>query len=225
MLALLTTLLLAADPAVATAPPVPAPPAAPAPSAPPPVELTATAEPENVKLGDAITLVVTARHGTDVKLYFPAEPEFRPFRVLSTAGPERVMEGESVVETWRLSVQTLRLGKRRVAPFAISYEAGNGQVGTVMTPPVRVSVDGALDLSAKEHPVAANAAPFQVFDKNWALIIALIALAVVTVTAGITLVAARYVARLAPRGPPPPLPRPAHELAAASTAARRPMTP
>ena len=212
----------ATQPASPAAPTVAAPPAAEPAAPPPPVAITTRSEPEVVKLGDRFTLVVTARHAADVRLFFPAAPSLGAYRLLTPAGaPERVQEGDSVVETWRLELMALRIGKRKIPSFPIDYETLAKDTGHVSAPPTTVVTEGRIEDASKEVALSPAAPPFQVFDRNWALIIALISVGVITVTAVLTLVAARYVARLAPRGPPPPLPRPAHEVAAEKIAALR----
>ena len=224
MRALLLTLLLLAHGALADGPaaPPPPPPSPAAPAAlpksekpPPPIQVVASIDPAKARLADSVTLVVTVRHPQDVRILFPAAPDVAPFRLLADVvpAPERTIEGETVVETWRVPVAALRLGKRKVPPFPIDYQTAQDDIGHVMTPAAGLFIEASIDPTSKETTLAPASLPFQVFDKNWTLIIGLIATGIIGVTALLTLIAARYVARLAPRGPPPPLPRPAHSIA------------
>ncbi|MFT7624331.1 MAG: hypothetical protein ACI9WU_003518 [Myxococcota bacterium] len=188
---------------------------APAPVAAPSIDLSVSIEPQEVHLADRAVLVVTAKHPETVRLFFPEQIDLDPFRTLGKAvGPERVQEGDMLVETWRVPIAPMRLGRRKVPPFPIQYEDALAETGEVLTPPIAVNVMPRLDMAQDQVPLKGNAGPLQLFDTNWTLILLLVSLAVITITSLITLVAVRYVADLPRRGPPPPPPRPAHEVTA-----------
>ena len=176
----------------------------------PSVELEAAVESNTVLLGDRLELVVTARHADTVRLYFPAAPEVRPFRLMGAPSPpKKSIEGDTVVETWRITLTALRVGVRKIPPIAIDYETADGQTGVVQTQAVNAVIAGRIQSGQQTIEVAANAAPMPVLDTNWWLIMSLIALGIIAMTALLTWFAIRYVAGLPKRGPPPPLPRPA----------------
>ena len=180
----------------------------------PPVTVEASVEPDTASLGDAVTLVVTARHKAGDQVFFPAALLIRPFRVAGkVVGPEREVSGDQVVQRWRIPIVPLRLGVRKVPPFALDYTLASGEAGEVSTPPVKVRVEARLDPSSGELPQAGNDPPLALLDTNWTLIILLVGLGIALVSGLLTLVAVRYVARLPVRGPRPPPPRPAHEIA------------
>jgi len=178
------------------------------------IELTATLEPQTVKLGDPTILTITAKHPEGIRLFFPAAPELTPFRVLEPAeGPERSLTENQVIETWTLRVRPLRMGRRKIPPIAIDFESAGGQTGMVYTQPVAANVEGRLDMEQAEVSLAGNDLPMPVYDTNWFLILLLASLGVIGLTALLTFFAVRYVMSLPRRGPPPPLPRPAHLIA------------
>jgi hypothetical protein len=98
-------------------------------------------------------------------------------------------------------------------PFEIDFETASGQLSTVKTEPLAITVSASLDPESLPSQSPDVRSPFQLFDTNWILIISLVVFGVVIVTALVTILAVRYIARLPKRGPPPPPPRPAHEVA------------
>ena len=187
---------------------------------PPELSVEITAEPESVRLGQEIQLQVKVVHPTAVRILFPAQPAVEPFRVVAPArAPTTEGVGDLVTETWTFTVAPMRLGRRRLPPFEIDYEMASGQLSSVSTEPVAVTVEASIDSESLKSTTPTVGTPFQLFDTNWFLIVALVLLGVVVVTAVVTTVAVRYVARLPKRGPPPPPPRPAHEVAEARLAA------
>ncbi|MFT5431255.1 MAG: hypothetical protein ACI9OJ_001934 [Myxococcota bacterium] len=177
------------------------------------IVLEARVEPDTVSLGNQTELVITAKHPETVRLFFPAAPDLAPFRILGDiTGPVATTEGDLVVETWRIPIASLRLGRRKIPPFPVDYESADKETGEVMTPAVSVTIATTLDFNA-EVPLRGNAPPLPLYDTNWLLVILLIGTGVVGITAFLTFIAVRYVAGLPKRGPPPPPPRPAHEIA------------
>ncbi len=181
----------------------------------PKVEFTVKVTPDVVKLGDRATLDISARYPNSMRLFFPAAPKLEPFRMIEPpVVVEDRVEGDDTVRTWRAVITPLRVGPRKLPPFQVDYETSDGRTGRVDTRPLLVQVEPRIDLTSDQLPIAENDPPLPLFDRNWTLILLLIGLAIATVTAGITLVAVRYVAGLPRRGPPPPPPRPAHEVVA-----------
>ena len=135
-----------------------APPAAEATPSVPAATLEVSVSPDTVMLGDRVTLTVIARHKEDVRLFFPAVPEVAPFRVLGeSSAPERSMQQGTLVETWSVTVTPLRIGRRKIPPFAVDLESGDGQTAVLMTPPVAIMVQPRIDMDAPEIAMAATA--------------------------------------------------------------------
>ncbi len=178
------------------------------------IVLDAVVDTNDVLLGDRLKLVVTARHPKTIRLYFPAAPDVSPFRLIgSPSSATQKIEGDEIVETWHITLTALRVGLRKIPPISIDYETADGLSGVVQTPTVNAIISGRIQPGQRDIAVESNTAPMPVLDTNWWLIMSLIGLGIVIVTAVLTWFAVRYVAGLPKRGPPPPLPRPAHEIA------------
>ncbi len=178
------------------------------------LRLEVTVEPKEVLLGDRLEVVVTATHPQSIRLFFPAAPSLAPFRLIGAPKPpQSVVQNGRVVETWRVTVAAMRLGHRKIPPISIDFESADGQTGVVQTPAATTFVAGRIQANESDIAIQSNDPPMAVLDTNWWLILGLIALGIVAITALLTWLAVRYVAGLPKRGPPPPLPRPAHEVA------------
>lgn len=194
------------------APPAPNPtPAAPAPA--PEIGVEVTVSPNELFLGDAALLTLQVTHPEGVSIFFSGTPDIQPFRSTAVEGPNREERDDgTVVQTWKLTVRPMRLGRRKIPPMSIGYEVEKGDSGVVKTEPVDVLVTRRLDMNAGAS-LRGNDSPLPVYDTNWLLIIFLSAVGTIILTALLTVLALRYVARLPRRGPTPAPPRPAHEVA------------
>lgn len=179
-------------------------------------------DPAPMKLADRAVVTITARHPKSVELFFPREPELKPFRHFGDVpAPETAMQGEQLVSTWKLPIAAMRVGRRKFPPIEMQLDEATLGLGKIKTPPFLVTIRGRIDQDSDEVSLAGNSPPMKVYDKNWVLIIVLIGLGVVVLTVVLTLVAVRYIAGLPRRGPPPPPKRPAHEIAQERLAALR----
>ena len=173
-----------------------------------------TVEPKEVLLGNRLEVVVTATHPKSIRLFFPAAPSLAPFRLIGAPKPaQQVVQNDMLVETWRVTLAAMRLGHRKIPPISVDFESADGQTGVVQTPATTTFVTGRIQPNESDIAIVSNDPPMAVLDTNWWLILGLVALGIVAITALLTWLAVRYVAGLPKRGPPPPLPRPAHEVA------------
>ena len=97
-------------------------------------EVTAFASPSEVRLGQEITLVVTATYGNNVEVNLPDPlfPAGAPLEVAHRDSVDRVRTDGRHVREWQLRVYPLERGEFDIPPIQVTFQAG-GRVATVAT--------------------------------------------------------------------------------------------
>lgn len=165
-----------------------------------------------VRVGDVIALTVTAigPRGTPVNL--PATLELTPFSVLDRRQDETDLGDGKMRRDFLLQVAAYEPGELAIPPVPVSYLGQGGDVRTVRTEPVAVKITSLL-ANEPEPELKENAPPVRVLQRD----LTLVYLAAGLGAAGLgALIAMMVRSRLRARAAslrPPPLPRPAHEIA------------
>ncbi|TNF32312.1 MAG: hypothetical protein EP329_10585 [Deltaproteobacteria bacterium] len=220
----------AAEPEPPASPP-PAPATTPAPSL-PPVDLSALAAQVHVdaaidydpttpaidgegpaRLGQPVTLVITASAPREVELFAPVRPATGTFRLADTPPGTRQVEGDTRTETYRYTLVPLRLGVEKVPAIEVPWRpAASTEGGSTATPPLPVRVRGLLE-NEQNPEIAAAPAPVAVITTNWVLVWSLSVGAALVLAALLTWLVLRALEQRFRVLDPPPPPRPANELA------------
>jgi hypothetical protein len=195
-----------------------APPTAEKPPEPPPVVAQMSISPKKLTLGEAAKLYVRITHPRHITVTAITDRLSRkPFRIVGKwSRVEQKESGEQVEEVWQATIVAMRKGLKKVPPARVHYRDEKKQTGQIKTAPLAVNIGGRLDLTTPQGRIISKpppADPMKVYTTNTVLIIVLSALGLVIVTAFMTWFGLRYASRVPRRGPPPPLPRPAHLIA------------
>lgn len=196
--------------------------AAPAPMGPPPTVQMACA-PDPLLVGQILQCTLTILHRSDVSITVTAPPNF------DTAPPGAAQpEGAGLKSVRVLSTQALDPKPVKVDGLRIIWREATGGEGALAVPKQEVKVRSLLtgvtdpafrtyaapQTDAKVFFDAHGPLPYRI--TNWPLIIALISLAGILVSAGLTILVKRFLdARRVDPGPPVD-PRPAHVIALAA---------
>jgi hypothetical protein len=186
----------------------------PADAKPAPVQVTAKLSNAAPMFGDTILIEVTLRYPSDVRAFFPAKPDLKPFLVdpQDPGNSERQEFGGQVVEKFAIPVIAARSGRIKTPRLEIPWhrvtEAGGaGESGTVAVAPLMADVRSQFATEVEVAP-APMPPPRALEEENTPLEIGLLVLAMMAVAALLTFIGLRVyqsrAARLAwkPKTPP-----------------------
>ncbi|GEM_PF-3517500 len=208
----------AGDPAPTALPPVadPADPRSAAPAVaetaekPPPIEVKVAMSTTAPKFGDRITMTVTLKYPTSLRVFFPARPNLKPLLSIPD-DPGKVQRSESggtVTETLEIPLLVVKTGLLRTPPVEVPYHAvtasgGAGESGTVMVPSQRVVAKsqfaGATEIKPEPLPE-----PLPLVEDNVPLQVGLFVTAMMLVAALLTFLGLRAYRNRARRAEPAP---------------------
>lgn len=173
-------------------------------------EVTASAAPSEVRVGEAFTLYVTAVYGADVTVNLPATLalggvlEESPGR---SARDSKRADGKLIRE-WQVPLRAWMLGDVQLPPVPVTFVAPAGS-GQIMTPPIPLKIIATVADADDPTQLRDMAKPRTLTRRDWTL--AIIAGAVLAVIVGLVLYLRwrkrrrrRPVARSVPRAAPLP---------------------
>ncbi|MEZ4427002.1 MAG: hypothetical protein R3A51_04825 [Nannocystaceae bacterium] len=136
-----------------------APPAAATPAPPPPpaepssavatsddelVTVRVEITPDPSRIGDLLTLQVTAAYSAGVTVNLPAHVELAPLHLVAVDESEPEPTGTGLRKVFTLTLQWFDTGVGRVPGFPLTYLTPEGEVHTVTVPPVGFTVESLL---------------------------------------------------------------------------------
>jgi hypothetical protein len=137
-----------------------------------PPKVSAVASPSEVRLGQEITLVITATYhvGVEVNLPDPLFPAGAPLEIAhKDSADSKMSDGATLQRVWQLRVYPWELGEFDIPPIQVTFQAG-GKVATVATNaiPIRViEVVGGVD---DPKQMRSMAPPVALFSRSWLLV-------------------------------------------------------
>ena len=137
-----------------------------------PPQVTAFASPSEVRLGQEITLVITATYheGFEVNLPDPLFPAGAPLEIAhKESSDSAIANSHDRTRTWQVRVYPWELGEFDIPPIQVTVQAG-GKLATAATNsiPIRViEVVGGEDSPDKMHALAP---PVSLLSRSWLLI-------------------------------------------------------
>jgi hypothetical protein len=173
--------------------------------------VTARVDKAEARVGDAITVTVTAvgPRGTPVNL--PSTLELSPFSILDRKEEEKDLGDGKMRRDFTLRVAAYEPGEISVPSVEVTYLGKAGEVLTASTAPVPIKITSLL-ANEPEPALKENAAPVAVLEQNLLAVYVAAGLAAAALGGLVALyLRKRWRARAAERRAPPP--RPPHELA------------
>lgn len=171
----------------------------------------ALADRTSARVGDAITLTVTAvgPRGTPVNL--PAGLDLAPFSLLDKRESEKDLGDGRMSRTFVLSLATYEPGEVTIPAVQVTYLAAGGEPRSVRSQPIPIKITS-LIANEPEPQLKDNAGPVTVMEENRIPLYVAGGVAAAAFGGLLALVIRRRIlARRAARPAPPP--RPPHEIA------------
>jgi hypothetical protein len=198
----------ASDASVAASPPAGAP--RPAPDAP---TVNARVDKNEARVGDVISLTVTAVSPRTIPVNLPAKPDLSPFEILDPdkLEEERDLGDGRVSRSFGLKVAAYEPGELTIPPVELTYIGKDGHVLTTRTAPVPVKIVSLL-ANEPEPQLKEAAAPVPVLEQDLTFAYIGGGLLAAGLGALLALYLRRKIRAHAALRPPPP-PRPVHEIA------------
>ena len=166
---------------------------------------------ETVRVGDAVTLVVTAISRRNVPVNLPGTLDLGTFSVLDRKEGEQDLGDGRVRHEFSLTLAAYEPGEKEIPAIEVTYLGKAGDVRTARTAALPLKITS-LIANEPEPALKDPAAPVTVLEENKALVYGALGLAAAALGALVTwLVVRRLRARVVVRPGPPP--RPAHEIA------------
>jgi hypothetical protein len=141
---------------------------------------------------------VTLRYPSDVRVFFPARPDLKPFlQPPNDPGTTTRTETDGLVtETLQLPIIPVRSGVAKTPRIEVPWHrvsdaGGAGESGTVEVPPLRADVRSQL-VRAEDLEPAPLPAPRQLIEENTPLRVALFVLGMMALAAVLTLIGLRW---------------------------------
>jgi hypothetical protein len=184
--------------------------------------VSARADREEVRVGDPVTVVVTAVAKKGVAVNLPAQVDAGKFTLLDKAdeGAPRDLGDGHLRREFSLRFASYEPGEAQIPPLEVTYLAPGGEVRTVHTVPIGIKVT-ALLANVDKPELKDIAQPVRVFEEitwpYWVAGGAAVMLLIIFLSVWIT---KRVTARRIAHAPPAPS-RPAHEIALAKLDALR----
>jgi hypothetical protein len=166
-----------------------------------------------VKVGEPFHVLVDATAKPDVLVNLPASWDAGSFEVV---GRSELASADGTERRWDLTVVAWKPGKSTLPPIPITYVSkGKGEVKQIATASLDIEVTPVLEDPEKAE-LAANAAPVEVYVKDWTLAYVTGGVAGALLAGGAGVLIGRAVARRRRRARPVVRAvdlRPAHEIA------------
>lgn len=183
--------------------------------------VSARADREEVRVGDPVTVVVTAVAKKGVAVNLPAQIELDKFTLLDKEeGAARDLGDGHLRREFSLRAAAYEPGDFQIPAIEVTYLAPGGELKTVKTSPIDVKVT-ALLANVDNPELKDIAQPVRVFEEiTWPYWVAGGAAAMLLVIVLSVWLSRKLAQRRVAQAPPPP-PRPAHEVALAKLDALR----
>ena len=134
-------------------------------------EVQANAAPSQVRLGQQITIVVTATYGAGVEVNLP-DPLFPAGAPLEVAGKEstdRVATDGRKIREWQIRTYAWELGEFDIPPIGVTFTAG-GKAAIMPTNSIPIRVVGVLGDADDPKLARASTAPVPLWRRSWMLL-------------------------------------------------------
>jgi hypothetical protein len=166
---------------------------------------------EALRVGDAVTFVVTAISRRNVPVNLPGTLDLGPFSVLDRKESEQDLGDGRVRHEFSLTIAAYEPGEKEVPAVEVTYLGKAGDVRTARTAALPLKITS-LIANEPEPALKDAAAPVTVLEENKPLIYGAMGLFAAALGALVTWLGVRRLrARVIIRPGPPP--RPAHEVA------------
>ena len=184
--------------------------------------VSARADHEEVRVGDPVTVVVTAVAKKGVAVNLPARVEAGKFSVLDKTdeGAPRDLGDGHLRREFSLHIAAYEPGELQIPPIEVTYLSPGGEVRSVHTAPIGIKVT-ALLANVDNPELKDIVQPVRVFENiTWPYWVGG-AVGATLIIIFLSVWLSRYFAARRGAFAPPPSPRPAHEVALAKLDALR----
>lgn len=163
------------------------------------------------RVGDALSLTVTAVSSRMTPVNLPAQLDLAPFSILEKTEAEKDLGDGRISRTFTLKVAAYEPGELTIPAVEVTYLGAGGAPRTVRTAPVAVKIRSVI-ANEPEPQLKENAAPVVVMEENRVPLYVTAGLGAAALGAFVALIIRRRMRNRVNVRPEPPA-RPAHELA------------
>jgi hypothetical protein len=188
--------------------------ARPAPAGEAPITVSARTDKLEARVGDVVTLIITAVGPLATPVNLPRSLELSPFAELDEQNrklEERDLGDGKMRREFRVFVAAYEPGELTLPAIEVTYIGKSGEVLSTQTQPIEIKI-ASLIANEPEPTLKDNAPPVPVLQQDLLLVYIAAGLAAAGLGAVVTLLVRRRLRARASWRPEPP-PRPAHELA------------
>jgi hypothetical protein len=177
-----------------------------------PVHFSIDVQPKDVLIGNQISVTFILSYPSGTKVYFPSEPDVRPFSLVRHDKDVPQVAGQATGERHTLVLLPVRLGVLTLKPIEVPYVLPDGQAKVAKTPELSMEVKGMLG-DETEFKLAPPGDFVEVHVLNSPLVYGLIAVLSAIVATVLGIAGYRWWRRWKEAHKPPPPPRPPIEIA------------
>jgi hypothetical protein len=188
--------------------------ARPVPAADVPITVSGRTDKTEARVGDVVTLIITAVGPVATPVNLPRSLELSPFAELDEQNrklEERNLGDGKMRREFRVFVAAYEPGELTLPGVEVTYIGRSGEVLSTKTAPIEVRI-ASLIANEPEPALKDNAPPVRVLQQDLLLVYIAVALAAAGLGALLALLVRRRLRARASLRPEPP-PRPAHEIA------------
>ena len=133
-------------------------------------EVRAVASPSEVRLGQPITLIVTATYSANVVVNLPDPlfPAGAPMETTSRDSTDSMRADGHLIREWQIKAYAWELGEFDIPPIDVTFTAG-GRAATVPTNSIPIRVIGVLGDVDDKKLMRANSKPVDLLSRSWLL--------------------------------------------------------
>ena len=177
-----------------------------------PVRFSIDVQPKEVFIGNQISVTFSLTYPSGTKVYFPSDPDVRPFVLVRHDKDVPHVAGQATNERHTLVLLPVRLGVLTLKPIEVPYVLPDGQARVAKTPELSIEVKGMLG-DETEFKLAPPGDFVEVHVLNTPLVYGLIAVLSAIVATVLGIAGYRWWRRWKEAHKPPPPPRPPIEIA------------
>jgi hypothetical protein len=133
-------------------------------------EVSATASPTEVRLGQQITIVITATYNKNVQVNLPDPlfPAGAPLEIAKRDSTDHDQNDGKRVREWQIRAYAWELGEFDIPPIQVTFTAG-GKAAVVPTNAIPLRVIGVLGDADDPKLMRKDAAPVPLWRRSWFL--------------------------------------------------------
>lgn len=176
------------------------------------IQFTVDVQPKEVFIGDKISVTFNLNYPSGTKVYFPVEPDVRPFLFVRHDKDVPHVAGQATSERHTLVLMPARLGVLTLKPIEVPYVLPDGHAEVAKTPELSIEVKGMLG-DETQFELAPPGDFVEVHILNSPLVYGLIATLSAIVATVVAIFGYRWWRRWKEANKPPPPPKPPIEVA------------